>query len=1167
MQGAAPPPGGHNNSALTPLFASAGVAGALFPAATQPALPAALEPAGGSAAADWTKLKTPAFLSARPEAAPLPVPNASSSSSSGSKHASNHKRKRRHKEKEDRDRRKDKKCAHRRRRVVALAVGAVTHSQLRRSKRTDAQKIAAKEHDLAGVLEQRTGAGASGAAPLSSRSVPAVRPGDALYWFDSAPDYANMSFGASNLAAAPRFCRAASQLAGTASPSFGRRRGYQGAGLDTRQEETTGGGASHAEAAPWRAAGGFPHPRHAGLLRRVRPSGTQPWTRGEAAASAFVEVPHLDVDGQAVESNAARVARLGRELHAACCDRPYDVSTWLAFARHQADVAALCVRKRELPSIYGKQVAILERALASHPGSESLLLALLDAAQAAGEAPAGLDARWEAALQAAPGAPRLLRGYVARMATVHGPRAADASSRRALAALGVERDRRVAALHAMPPGSPGFDDVSSAVAQVEDTLVDVAISAVVTDMEAGHEERGVARLQALVEFACFDASSSGAAGGASHPARLRAFGRFWNAQTPRWGEPSAQGWGRWCDEQQAQGFLCSAPPPPPLPGPPAVRPPAVAMTPVGGNADDLLAEADDGAMGGGDGDDASDGAPAENEDDDESDDALLARLGVTLDPEVLTSTVSEELLRTWVATEDERDAAAWRPGPQELPFDAVLDAGLVQLSTEASRQRLCEAAARVLGGASLLCPHGDAASTWLDAVLPHRGARVRWERGDDGRDMFRAAALAQCANRFPRHWGFATASLRAHADTGAAREAAKALLSCHRGSLPLWTALAQREAGAGRVSAARKAFHGALALAGSALAQAAPSHILLAALAAGSEDVRAGRVCGTTADGPVTQAGQQPHLGDIPGLVRAYAAFQAAQPDGDAATALTWLGMGKVPEAQCAAITAADTAAAQQGYQAALCALAAQPACLLVAVGVDVACAAAAFLSLTAGPAAASQALRQCAASARVDGEQAHAGVEALYVEAMRIEREAPRGISPRAMLATCRAALAQCPASSAVASALLALPRGAQHRLRVALDTALDSHPSEQALAAAVQAAGLTSPRARAVLTRACATPALAQLALTWRLRVACDAASGDPGRCRRTLFRAAAAVPGSKAVWLDGVGACTAGALSDVERAQLLEAAQREGCLRLRTDIYELALEAQARAVLTDD
>ena len=60
---------------------------------------------------------------------------------------------------------------------------------------------------------------------------------------------------------------------------------------------------------------------------------------------------------------------------------------------------------------------------------------------------------------------------------------------------------------------------------------------------------------------------------------------------------------------------------------------------------------------------------------------------------------------------------------------------------------------------------------------------------------------------------------------------------------------------------------------------------------------------------------------------------------------------------------------------------------------------------------------------------------------------------------------------------------------------------------------------------------------------------------------------MPGSKSVWLDGVAACAGAALSDMERAQLLEAAQREGCLRLRTDIYELALEAQARAVLADN
>jgi hypothetical protein len=100
-----------------------------------------------------------------------------------------------------------------------------------------------------------------------------------------------------------------------------------------------------------------------------------------------------------------------------------------------------------------------------------------------------------------------------------------------------------------------------------------------------------------------------------------------------------------------------------------------------------------------------------------------------------------------------------------------------------------------------------------------------------------------------------------------------------------------------------------------------------------------------------------------------------------------------------------------------------------------------------------------------------------------------------------------------------------------------------------------------------------MATMPITWRLRVAAardesprTGAGPDAAAVRRAFFRAAASVPESKAVWLDGLAACAAspGALTDSETAQLLATAAADGRLRLRTDVYEVALERQAQAVL---
>jgi len=85
--------------------------------------------------------------------------------------------------------------------------------------------------------------------------------------------------------------------------------------------------------------------------------------------------------------------------------------------------------------------------------------------------------------------------------------------------------------------------------------------------------------------------------------------------------------------------------------------------------------------------------------------------------------------------------------------------------------------------------------------------------------------------------------------------------------------------------------------------------------------------------------------------------------------------------------------------------------------------------------------------------------------------------------------------------------------------------------------------------------------------MRLEAAAARGPAGaaEARRCFFRAAAAAPAHKALWLAGLAACNAcpGALSDGERAGLMAAARRGGLLRLRTDLAEVLYELQLRAL----
>jgi len=1067
---------------------------------------------------------------------------------------------------------------------VVLPFGSA-HAPPPSAKRSDAAKVAQLE---AALGSSRSDAGCRAAAAA------AYAPGVA-YWFDAQPDWGNVSYQGADRGAAPRFTRFRSTLLaareggeGGAPAGLGRRRGYPGAGLDSAPTDPTAGATQgRAAAAAAAAAAASQRSCCAALppsrLRRLLP---QPSLAAEACTSAPAPAERLRVPdpdaADAAQSSEAHAQRLGAQLQCAARERPYDVAVWLRLAAFQEEqlrsAAAAAASRSRRAEAQQRRVLTLEQALGHHPGSESLTLMLLRACAQAGDAQPEMDARWEAALAEAPGGGRLWTAAVAR-AAAHSPLSAAVLAQRAVEALTRERARRA--------------EGGAACAELDAALCDVALAAVAADVHAGWEERGLAKLQAVVEFACFgpswDEDEMGEAKqrnrrtqgrGDAAAQRLRAFLRFWASEAPRWGETGAKGWAAWCAEQQLGGYEPAAPLPPPLPPPPPPPPahvPPDEDVPAGGAIAQEGDEQEDGEQR--DGGEAADAA-----DEEESDEALLCRLGITLDAEVLTSSMSGEALCEWLQEEAARDAQGWRPlraadvrsrSDAALLVDAaeVQEGGLLfELGSEEARAELLLKALALLGS----CDDGDCASPreLLMAHLPRCGSAAAWRAGEGGRGGWTAEAAVQAALRFPRHPRMCTAALQAHSGTGEAREAAKRLLAAKRGSLPLWAAFAGHEAAAGRVAHARKAFHGALALAQqAAAAQAQQASVLSAALEGGGGGAAAGT------DGA---CGAAPALADVPALVLRYAEFEAAHGACEAARdALARLGCcfcGGGTSLLPGEGAPPSELHAQRGFQAALCAVAAQPAeALPGACALWVLFAAALYAELTDRPqAAASMLVRAAPAS-----PQAHARALGTLL--------GPRAACapPRLASEAFASALRLFPASPQVLALLASAPARAKlssHALRRMADGASAAGGGEQALwaALALEAAfcsdggggggahspPLASPRARALLSRAAMSPELAALPLLWRCRLlaASSAAGGPAAATRRAFFRAAAAAPACKALWLQGLGACNArdGALSDAERAQLLDAAQREGRLRLRADAYELALQRQARGLL---
>ncbi|KAK9818916.1 hypothetical protein WJX81_005554, partial [Elliptochloris bilobata] len=586
----------------------------------------------------------------------------------------------------DRDRVKAKRDRHRR-----------PHKRLR----TDAEKAAAAERTAAeaGALTRRAAPGqwaALGAEPDS--------------YFDSRGDRDNLVFQAlyrANIAAYHRVDPTG--VAAGARPRYGLVYGPRGVGEEAdgaSQRGTAGERRRYFLASVVRAE----RDRRACRVRLGRPRRSPPLVKPAAAPVGDGGNGAEAAEGEGVgESHEMYLLRRTRELNAAVRERPFDLQLWLDFAAFQDDAAqpaGMRVRPGVAAAAAEKKIAILEQALAHHPGSDELLLALLGAAEVAAPADEVLQ-RWRRVLSRHGGSGHLWRAFLAwrRGGSSGGGTAAVTALRHdyadALMALAREQARR------RRDGAP-----ADVVAEVEREWTDMLCDAVRLELQAGHTEQGVARIQAALEYACLPkpALPSGPA------AKLRAFQACWEAGAPLLGEPRARGWGAWHqrrlaglpaeDEGDRAGAAPAAPAEPDpeeeeeeggwggwVPLAPAMAVTGEGAAAEGAGADNADPDSGDGSLAddrGGDGDaDAEAEPPPEAEEGTEEE--LLARLGVRLEAEVAALAGSEgggfndDIARRWGAQEQARDSAQFlplrvRPAPGEEA--GAEDAGAAATSAE-----------------------------------------------------------------------------------------------------------------------------------------------------------------------------------------------------------------------------------------------------------------------------------------------------------------------------------------------------------------------------------------------------------------------------------------------------------------------------------------------------
>ena len=241
------------------------------------------------------------------------------------------------------------------------------------------------------------------------------------------------------------------------------------------------------------------------------------------------------------ESTNDYLTRRTREFNGSTRSRPHDLGLWLRFAEFQDEFRTQTRKKSEATQLSEKKLAIIQRGLSHHPGSEMLLLALMHESAKVEDA-AAVERRWEHVLCRHPESPTLWKAYIAqRKAMFAGFRtgAVRRDYREALHALSSARLRR-------QRSAPSA--VYAGVNVLETAIADLIVEAAQFDLQAGYVEHAIGRLQAAVEFACFGPAAE--TSGLSEANAMRLFESFWECGEARAGEAGAKGWASWVERSE-----------------------------------------------------------------------------------------------------------------------------------------------------------------------------------------------------------------------------------------------------------------------------------------------------------------------------------------------------------------------------------------------------------------------------------------------------------------------------------------------------------------------------------------------------------------------------------------------------------------------------------------
>ncbi|EKX53588.1 hypothetical protein GUITHDRAFT_132694 [Guillardia theta CCMP2712] len=212
------------------------------------------------------------------------------------------------------------------------------------------------------------------------------------------------------------------------------------------------------------------------------------------------------VDSKSAELSAGEsledaLARRTKEFNVSTRERPNDIQNWLAFVNLQDEFFKLYNRKNQM-AITEKKVAILIRALKENPKNEELLVKYLETIQGQLE-PEKVQSLWEAVVAKHSNKPNLWRAYLMHRREI---------------------------------------------LETEESMISLLEQLFEFERHAGFEERGLALLQALVEFNCFCPAKFAR----DESEARRFFQMFWRSEAPRIGEDNAGGFDQWVQQQQQQ---------------------------------------------------------------------------------------------------------------------------------------------------------------------------------------------------------------------------------------------------------------------------------------------------------------------------------------------------------------------------------------------------------------------------------------------------------------------------------------------------------------------------------------------------------------------------------------------------------------------------------------